>query len=136
MKSPLTPEPIIIRERPPHKPAPIEKKIITIPGKVIHSKRAVIIEKFESNAYKPPMIIIERWLPYDAQKRKVVYQKNSEQNKSSSDAWHTLIPSNNTNRTNMLIKAKNPYLFSGPKPALNTFLCYLFITCNKIIMFY
>ena len=83
MKSPVTPEPIIIRERPPPRPAPIPQKIITIPGKVIIPKRSIIIEKIESKPNKPPMIIIERWLPYDSQKRRVVYQKISENNSDS-----------------------------------------------------
>jgi len=77
MRTPPTPEPIIIREQPPPVPPLIPKKIITIPGKVIPAKRSVIIEKVESKPPKPPMIIIERWLPYDNlnHKRNVIYQK-------------------------------------------------------------
>ena len=76
MRTPPTPEPIIIRERPPPVPPLIPRKIITIPGKVIPAKRSVIIEKVESKPPKPPMIIIERWLPYDnLNQRNVIYQK-------------------------------------------------------------
>ena len=74
MKTPPTPPPIILRERPPDAPKPIPQKIITIPGKVIPAKRPIILEKIESKSTKPQMIIIERWLPYPEQKRRVVYE--------------------------------------------------------------
>ena len=70
-----TPEPIVFREKPPKTPEKIPEKVITIPGKVIPAKRQIIVEKYAGEPSKPPMIIIERWLPYPAQKRRVVLEK-------------------------------------------------------------
>ena len=79
MKTPATPAPIIIRERPPDLPKLVPQQVVTIPGKVLPNKRPIIFQKIESTKTKPPMVIIERWLPYPPQqKRRVIYEKMNE----------------------------------------------------------
>ena len=68
-------DPIVIRERPPEPPKAISPKVVTIPGKRMSPPpRRVIIEK------QPPQpqttkVIVERWLPYEKQERRVIVQK-------------------------------------------------------------
>ncbi|CAF0753493.1 unnamed protein product [Didymodactylos carnosus] len=74
-----TPSPIIFRERPPEPP---EVKGTHIIYKRIPSTRnpspQIIIERLPILPIrKPPPIVIERWLPYPEQKRKVIYEKAS-----------------------------------------------------------
>ncbi|RNA32766.1 hypothetical protein BpHYR1_046786 [Brachionus plicatilis] len=72
---PKTPEPLILREAPPKPPKQIEKKVITISGKKLPpTPRKVVIERLPETPPKPQSILIERWLPYSRQKRKVVIQ--------------------------------------------------------------
>lgn len=72
---PRTPEPLIIRERPPVPPTVMPTQLISLPGKVIDPPpRKVIIERMAQLPAKPQPVIIEKWLPYERQKRKVVYQ--------------------------------------------------------------
>jgi hypothetical protein len=69
---PLTPAPVIVRERPPKPPAPIAPRNITIPGKVIPPPpRKVIVERLPQIPPKPQDIIVERWLGYQRRVRKV-----------------------------------------------------------------
>jgi hypothetical protein len=69
---PLTPAPLIVRERPPKPPAPIAPRNITIPGKVIPPPpRKVIVERLPQIPAKPQDIIVERWLGYQRRVRKV-----------------------------------------------------------------
>lgn len=69
----------VIRERPPEPPKAVGSKVITIPGKRMSPPpRRVIIEK------QPPQpqttkVIVERWLPYEKQERRVIVQKPCEQ---------------------------------------------------------
>ena len=73
-----TPEPVVIREAPPPAPLAVGRKVITISGKKIPPPpRKVIIERMAPVPAKPPQLLIERWLPYEQQKRKVVYQAAS-----------------------------------------------------------
>ncbi|CAF0756349.1 unnamed protein product [Didymodactylos carnosus] len=74
-----TPSPIIFRERPPEPP---EVKRTHIIYKHIPAKRSqrppIIIERLPILPIrKPPPIVIEKWLPYPEQKRKVIYEKAS-----------------------------------------------------------
>ena len=70
------PPPLIMRERPPTAPAPVPTQVITLPGKVLPPpERQVIIERIPAPAPKPQDVIIERWLDYPAQKRRVTYEK-------------------------------------------------------------
>jgi hypothetical protein len=76
---PETPQPIIIREAPPTPPPRVEPTVISVPGKVLEpAPRKVVVERFGNLPDKPNPLIIERWLPYEEQKRKVVYVKPSE----------------------------------------------------------
>jgi hypothetical protein len=69
---PLTPAPIIVRERPPKPPAPIAPRNIVIPGKVIPPPpRKVIVERLPQIPPKPQDIIVERWLGYQRRTRNV-----------------------------------------------------------------
>ena len=75
---PATPEPLIIRELPPKAPSPVGIRHITVSGKKLPPPpRKVVIERLAPLPNKPQPVIIERWLPYKAQKRRVVYEKNS-----------------------------------------------------------
>ena len=74
---PITPEPLIIREAPPEPPAPIPTKVVTITGQQTEAPpRKVIIEKLPPLPPKPQPVIIERWLPYQQQKRRVIYESS------------------------------------------------------------
>jgi len=72
---PRTPEPLIIREKPPTPPTVFPQQTISLPGKVMDPPpRKVIIERMAQLPPKPQPIVIEKWLPYERQARKVVYQ--------------------------------------------------------------
>jgi hypothetical protein len=72
---PLTPEPLIIRERPPVPPNPIAPRKIIIPGRVLPPPpRQVITERLAPQPAKPQDIIIERWLGYPRRTRNVIFQ--------------------------------------------------------------
>ena len=72
---PLTPAPLVVRERPPRPPAPIAPRHITIPGKVVPPPpRKVIVERLPQIPAKPQDIIIERWLAYQRRTRNVHFQ--------------------------------------------------------------
>lgn len=76
---PATPEPLIIRELPPKAPSPVGIRHITVSGKKLPPPpRKVVIERLAPLPNKPQPVIIERWLPYKPQKRRVVYEKNSQ----------------------------------------------------------
>jgi len=66
----------VIREAPPEPPVHIERKIVTIKGNsaLDAPPRKVIIEKLPQLPAKPQPVIIERWLPYKEQKRRVIFQ--------------------------------------------------------------
>ncbi len=72
---PCTPEPLVVREIPPTPPEPIGQKIIKIAGKGLPPPpRKVIIERLPPVPAKPQAVINERWLPYEKQQRRVIYQ--------------------------------------------------------------
>jgi len=74
---PLTPKPLIIREKPPKAPVIVNRKVITISSKKLPPPpRKVVIERLAPLPSKPQAIIIERWLPYDRQKRRVVFNRS------------------------------------------------------------
>ena len=73
---PKTPPPLIIREHPPKLPPTLPMQLIKIPGKVITPHRRQIIEHMPQQPAKPQQVIIEKWLPYQSQKRKIVLDKN------------------------------------------------------------
>ena len=65
--------PRFIREKPPKMPKPVPTQTITIPGKILDPPpRQIIVERLNT----PQDIIIERWLSYPKQNRKVIYQPN------------------------------------------------------------
>ena len=69
---------MVFREKPPRTPLPIPQQTITIPGKLIAPPpRQIIIEQEEEyDENEPPHeIIIERWLAYPKQQRKVIFEK-------------------------------------------------------------
>lgn len=70
-----TPPPIVIREVPPEVPS-IDRKVITVTsGKVNeYPARRVITEIVPPLPPKPPQVIIEKWIPYPKQRRRVVYE--------------------------------------------------------------
>lgn len=73
-KRPLTPESLIVRERPPKIPAIIPPKHIRLAGKVLPPPpRKVIVEKLPEMPPKPQDIVIERWLGYKRRTRNVIF---------------------------------------------------------------
>ncbi len=79
-----TPKPIVLREHPPAPPKPVKPIYITIPGKrAPPPPRRVVIERIPSMPDKPPNVIIERWLPYETKKRRVIFKKSPETNIAS-----------------------------------------------------
>jgi len=73
--APAQPEPIVIREEPPVPPMPYGQKIITLKSKSAElPPRKVVIERLPHLPPKPPSIIIEKWLPFPKQRRRVVYE--------------------------------------------------------------
>lgn len=74
-----TPEPLIIREAPPQMPNYSRTNLnITLRGKKLSPPpRKVIIEKLPELPPKPCPVLIERWLPYDKVKRKVIFKPAS-----------------------------------------------------------
>ena len=72
---PLTPAPILVRERPPKPPTPIAPRNIVIPGRVIPPPpRKVIVERLPQMPAKPQDIIVERWLGYQRRTRNVNFR--------------------------------------------------------------
>lgn len=72
---PRTPETMVIRERPPTAPVPLPHQLISLPGKVMDPPpRKVVIERMATLPPKPQPVLIEKWLPYEKQSRRVVYQ--------------------------------------------------------------
>ena len=60
---PITPEPMVYREKPPKSPVKQEDKIVTIPGKIIQKPRKIIIEHiFREVRYEdvPPQLTREQ----------------------------------------------------------------------------
>jgi hypothetical protein len=74
---PVTPAPLVVREQPPGAPALLQPKLIIIPGKIIPPPpRKVIVERLAKLPEKPQSVVIERWLPYRDQKRRVIFLRN------------------------------------------------------------
>lgn len=64
----------MIRERPPTPPARIGRTLITVAGKRASPvPRKVVMERLAKLPPKPQPVIVERWLPYKQQKRRVLY---------------------------------------------------------------
>lgn len=82
-QQPLMPETrpaIIFREAPPRPPRTMKRVELSIPGKRLPPMpRKVVIERLPLMPQKPQQIIVERWLPYQEQKRKVFFLKAQEQ---------------------------------------------------------
>ena len=69
-------DPIVIREAPPTPPAPVPAKVIRVPGKRLPpAPRKVILERLPPLPARPPAVLVERWLPYEPVKRRVVFEK-------------------------------------------------------------
>ena len=73
-KKSVSPEMLVIREDPPARPKPISSKSITVKGsRLPPPPRRVVIEKLPEDLSKQRSIMIERWLPYPEQIRKVSF---------------------------------------------------------------
>jgi len=78
-KETIKPETLVIRERPPKLPEVLPEQTIRIKGKIIEPPpRRVIVEKLPDQPAMPQDIIIEKWLPYEIQKRNVVFRKSEQ----------------------------------------------------------
>ena len=70
---PETKETLVIREVPPKQPAVPDARVITIPGKLLPPPaRKVIVERLPELPEPPQDVHIERWLPFQDRKRKVI----------------------------------------------------------------
>lgn len=98
-----TPPPVVFREAPPPRPPHIPEKIIEVEGGVsrrlnrlrrrlykilkrliqffykkkvgVPSPRRVVVEKMSNLPPRPPNVIVEKWLPYRPQRRRVIHQR-------------------------------------------------------------
>lgn len=95
---PITPPPIIVRERPPTPPPPIQEHTIRIPGKKIVLPRRVIVERLAEIPQKPPSVIIEKWLPYEKQKRRVIHIKDLPEEEPKPTITQVIKPKNFVSR--------------------------------------
>jgi hypothetical protein len=69
-----TPAPLIYREAPPKTPVCIPEQVVEVDGDAIPPPaRRVVVEKLSNLPAKPQNVIIEKWLPYQKQKRRVVF---------------------------------------------------------------
>ena len=80
---PHTPEPLVYREAPPAPPPRVPEQVIEIKGRCgAISPRRVIIERMGNLPPRPRDIIVEKWLPYRQQKRRVVHQRGGENHRA------------------------------------------------------
>jgi len=71
-----TPAPLIYRQEPPKRPACIPEQVVEVDACPIPPPpRRVVVEKLSNLPAKPQNILIEKWLPYKPQKRRVIYEK-------------------------------------------------------------
>ena len=72
---PVAPAALVFREQPPLMPKGIDHKCIIVSGEALPAPpRRLIIERMAVMPERPPEIVIEKWLPYGSQNRKVTYQ--------------------------------------------------------------
>jgi hypothetical protein len=91
-QAPVSSEPIIIREEPPVPPSSFGPKIITLKSKSAElPPRKVVIERLPQLPPKPASIIIEKWLPFPKQRRRVVYEGNHSVNYQVPRVKNTII---------------------------------------------
>ena len=91
------PKTAIYRQNPPKMPPIIPSETITIPGRVLPPPpRQVIVERLPQQPEQPPNIIIEKWLDYEPQQRRVLYlppekvvQQNIQPAKNVLIQWET-----------------------------------------------
>jgi hypothetical protein len=70
-----TPAPLVFRERPPKAPVCIPEQVVEVDGDAIPPPaRRVVVEKLSNLPPKPQNVILEKWLPYQKQKRRVVFE--------------------------------------------------------------
>jgi hypothetical protein len=101
--------PIVIREKAPKEPVKIPRNVITLKGQTAELPlRKVIIEKLPLQPPKPPNIIIEKWLPYPKQRRRVIFEGDPT-NKASDEKPRNLIIQWDTPET-VIKKSNNPLL--------------------------
>ena len=69
------PEPLVFREHPPPPPPTIPETVVELEGPPAPPPaRRVIVEKLDALPPKPQNMVIEKWLPFRHQKRRVIYQ--------------------------------------------------------------
>jgi hypothetical protein len=67
----------VYREQPPRRPCPIPEQVVEVEGAPIAPPaRRVVFEKFSNLPQKPQNVLIEKWLPYRPQRRRVVFQRS------------------------------------------------------------
>jgi hypothetical protein len=100
----------VYRERPPRTPPSIPQEVITLPGRTIEPPpRQVIVERMAQAAALPGDIVIERWLGYGQQRRRVVHEKPVQRTQSLAVAKNVLIDWESQDRT----QVRQNYRFLG-----------------------
>ncbi len=130
-----TPPPLVIRERPPTPPVvSSEPLIIERRVPVTQKQRKIIIEQIPAPPPKPRDIILEKWLPPTEQPaRKVILQKNSNENDSAdctekiervSSAYNGIGSENKrkssyVNKSDPILNSKQNQLKTGQQQQMN-----------------
>ncbi len=72
-----TPPVQVYRQEPPRAPTPIPEQTVEVEGTPVPPPaRRVVLEKFPEQPAKPQNILIEKWLPYAPQRRRVVFKRS------------------------------------------------------------
>ncbi len=109
-----SPEPLVIREKPPCPPAQVCKKEIIIPGKKLPAPaRKLVVERLAPVPVKPQPVLVERWLPYQKQERRVIFKQAPpdpipEKPKNLIIQWHPPCVCVKEQYKNLGIEAANP----------------------------
>lgn len=72
-ETPSTPPTLVFRENPPERPEPPNCQVFTIPGTLLPPPpRKLVVERLPELPAKPQNVQLERWLPFQDTKRKVI----------------------------------------------------------------
>ena len=115
----------MIRERPPTPPTQIGRTHVTISGKLASPvPRKVVVERL---AELPQPVIIERWLPYKQQKRRVLYYSAPQKQSGAV----------NLTPKNVIVQWRTPGSSVTPRIThLGEFLLHYTVTQNGDILFW
>jgi hypothetical protein len=110
---------VVIRERPPQPPKVIPAQEIIVPGKRLEPPpRRVILEKLAKQPDEIKAVTVERWLPYDQQSRRVIFNKAPEVlplkiDKNVEYVWETPCVEKKTDFKNLGVEVTDPAAYIG-----------------------